>query len=154
MNSATEFIPVVLAFDPGDTTGMAVVDYNGAAHDMRQLTLDELIGYVAQFQTPEGFKITKIVYERFIVYRQKAQKLVGSKNGASQAIGAIKILASRLNVPLVEQGADIKEVALRWSGIKMPGQHSKTHQWDAYLHAYYYLQKNGFIKPKIKGLAE
>jgi hypothetical protein len=135
---------VIIGLDPGDTTGVAVLGEDGTVYSLAQYSLADFTDWVVNFTLPDGFTVVRIVYERFVVFRQKAQKQVGSKMGASQSIGMIKVLAAKLNVPLTEQGSDIKTIALRWSGIKMPSAHSQSHQYDGYLHAYYWLKKNGY----------
>ena len=147
----------ILAFDPGDTTGVAIVSSQvtdegprASFEMMTQMTLNELIQWTATFNE----EVDLIIYERFIVFRQKAKQQTGSKMQVSQAIGVIKALAARLQVPIVEQGPDIKRPALAWSGITMPGVHAQTHKVDAALHAFFYLYTKGLIKNPRKGLLE
>lgn len=148
----TNYPEVIIAFDPGDTTGIAIMGLDGAVYELLQLNFADLTDWIANFNKP--YIVHHLVYERFIVFRQKAQTQVGSKMLVSQVIGMIKLLAARLNIKVTEQGSDIKIPALKWTGIDMPSQHSKTHQWDAYLHAYYWLRKNGYIKSQTRGLAD
>jgi len=138
-------------FDPGDTTGICVFDEDWGIEKLMQLSLDELIQWAANYEEP----VDIIGYEKFIVFRQKAMQQTGSKMKVSQAIGVIKMMAARLKVKaLIEQAPDIKPIALRWSKIKMPSQHSQSHQWDAFLHGFYFAYKNGRIKSNVTGLAE
>lgn len=141
---------MLAAFDPGNTTGITIFDDEFNVKEMFQLSLDDLIQWASVYDGP----LDVIVYEKFITFRQKAHTQVGSTQQASQAIGAIKMLATRKKAKLVVQGPDIKSIALRWTGITMPSRHADSHKWDAYLHGYYYLRKEGYIKSNIKGLAD
>lgn len=135
-------------FDPGNTTGVCIFNDDFLPVQFMQLSLEELMDWVGEFEGT--FEV--VGYEQFIVFRQKAHTQVGSKMAVSQAIGVIKMLARKTKAELVVQKPDIKSVALRWSGIKMPSQHSQTHQWDAFLHGYYYNRKKGNIKSEVEGL--
>ena len=136
-------------FDPGDTTGICIFDDEFRPIEFLQLSLDELMDWVLAYEGP----LDVVGYEKFIVFRQKAHTQVDSKMAVSQAIGAIKMLAKKKTATLVEQQPDIKKIALKWSGISMPSQHSQTHQYDAFLHGYYYNRKKGNIKSERPGIA-
>lgn len=145
-------IDAVLCFDPGDTTGICIIDTEGGVRWLEQMSLPQLIQWAGTYE-PE-YNFIAIIYEKFIVFRQKAHTQVGSKMQVSQAIGVIKMLGARLKTPVVEQSPDIKNIALKWTGIKMPSQHSQTHKWDAYLHGAYWLRVNGYTKSKSRGLLD
>jgi hypothetical protein len=136
-------------FDPGDTTGICLFNDEFQPYEFKQLSLNELIQWASKVDPV--FSI--VGYEKFIVFRQKAHTQVGSTMQVSQAIGAIKMLAARCDAKVVEQQPDIKPLALRWSGIKMPGSHSQTHQYDAFLHGYYYNRMQGNTKSDTKPIA-
>lgn len=129
-------------FDPGDTTGVCIFNDEYQPIDFKQLSLEELIKFVAEWDKP----LDVVGYELFRVFRQKAHTQVGSKMKVSQAVGIIKMLAHTTGAKLVEQEPNIKPIALAWSGISMPKQHSQTHQYDAFLHGYYYNRKVGNTK--------
>lgn len=146
---------LVLAFDPGDTTGICLMKRaNAEVVEIFQLPLDEFMVWI---NTPHDWddQVSVVVYERYIVYRQKAAKMVGSKNKASQAIGAIKSYAIRNKIAkIVEQQANILTPAKASSGIVMPSDHRQTHRWDAFLHGWYYLWAvEGNVSSGQKGLA-
>jgi hypothetical protein len=139
-----------VAIDPGDTVGICIFDENGGVQVLDQLPFEapdgkDFLHWLEEFNHP----VDTVVFETWITYRQKAAKQVGSKQKAAQGIGAIKSFAIRKKAKLVEQKADIMPIAMQWSGLKMPSQHSKTHKYAAYLHGYFYLQKEGIIKPRV-----
>lgn len=136
-------------FDPGDTTGICIFNDEFLAVDFKQLSLDELIEWASNYEGP----LDVVGWEKFIVFRQKAHTQVGSKMKVSQAIGVIKMLAARKKALTVEQQPDIKRIALKWSGIAMPSKHSETHQYDAFLHGYFYNRKVGNIKSEVKPIS-
>lgn len=144
-----------VAIDPGDTVGICIFNAQGGVEVIDQLPFESADGkdflhWLEEF--PHA--VDTVVYERWITYRQKAHKQVGSKQKAAQGIGAIKSFAIRKKAKLVEQPADIMVIAKQWSGLKMPSQHSKTHKYAAYLHGYYYLQKEGVIQPRVPLIGE
>lgn len=142
-----------IGFDPGKTTGVSIInlvsDTIPYTMDMRQVKIEDMPALFDELDTliPNDEDISGIIYERFITYRQYAQRQVGSKQEAAQAIGMIKMWAAKRKAPIVEQGADILNIAYRWTGIPKQGDHSKSHAWDAYHHAMYYLIKNKLAKP-------
>lgn len=136
-------------FDPGDTTGICIFNDEFLPIQFMQLSLDDLLEWVMN----TDLMVDTVGYEEFIVFRQKAHTQVGSRMKVGQAIGGIKMFAKKNKAELVVQKPDIKQVALKWSGIKMPSQHSQTHQWDAFLHGYYYNRRKGNIKSEVQGIA-
>lgn len=139
----------ILAFDPGDITGIAVFTSTGELKGMYQVPLEGEKGLIAWLHDYAGL-VSMCIVEEFVLYTKKARQQGGSRMKASQAIGAIKTFAHGKGADVVEQRSDIKPMALGWSQIKMPTVHSQTHQFDAYLHGYYWLVKNGIIKTKLQ----
>lgn len=136
----------ILAFDPGDTTGVCEFNERGQVLRLFQLSFDDLLKFLNDYPGP----VMQVVCEDFILFRKKARQQSGSKMKASQAIGMIKAFALRKEAPLAMQGSDIKPMAMKFSQIKMPSNHSESHQYDAFLHGYYWLVKNGMIKTRLQ----
>lgn len=136
----------ILAFDPGDTTGVAIFSDQGELKQMTQLKLQDLIDFLGGYEFP----VSLVIVEDFRLFKRKAMQQVGSTMPAPQVIGAIKTFASMKGVEVVLQPANIKPLALKWSGIIMPGNHADSHQWDAYLHGYYWLVSNGILQTKLQ----
>ena len=138
-----------LAFDPGKVTGWARFDEAGEVQEMGQLTLEELVPSIESWLDTED-SIEAVIYEDFIVFRHKAQKMAGSRMEASQAIGLIKGLAQRAGCKIVKQNSSIKPIAERWTQVKPPSDHSQSHQIDAYNHGKYYLINEGICKSALE----
>lgn len=139
----------LVAFDPGDVTGVAlfkVVNNEAEPVDMGQYNLEQLEEFCLDFS--EDVKV--VVYETYKVLPHKARAHSGSKVGAAQAIGMIKVLARRLNAELVEQRPDQMHLGLKWAGVKMPKTHSQSHQYSAFGHGFFYLRTHRLIKSALE----
>lgn len=140
-----------IGFDPGKTTGVSIVSLLPGevpqTNYMWQVKIEDMPALFDELDTLIPGEISGIIYERFITYRQYAQRQVGSKQEAAQVIGMVKMWAAKKKAPTVEQGADILNIAYRWTGFPRQKDHSKSHAWDAYHHVIYYLIKNKLAKP-------
>lgn len=136
-----------LSFDPGDTTGIAEFLDDGTLTWMGQVSLKDLMEYLNNY---EPTREMTVIIEDFVLFARRAQQQAGSRMKASQAIGIIKMFASRHNAKVVMQQASIKPIALKLTGARMPSKHSQTHQIDAYLHGAYYLINQGILETKLQ----
>lgn len=129
----------ILAFDPGVTTGYAIVDVvDGIAIvvDAGQFPdyseVYDLVQNLARYNIDEN-KAVQLVYEKF----QVGNIAVNTK--ALEVIGAIGIVASIFNVPIKGQPPQRRKPILdRFPHLKLSapkGDHSVSHWWDASLHA-------------------
>ena len=140
-----------LAYDPGKTTGWAAFRDNGEVFAYGQVSLEELIDHLNEVQEwSKTDPIKVIIYEDFIVYKSKAQKLTGSRMEASQAIGMIKKLASDTGAKLVQQPANIKSIAQKWTQLRPRGSHDKSHWIDAFNHGAFYLINKGIRQTELE----
>lgn len=137
----------VLAIDPGDIhVGWA--EYNSADPPIRagEWTADEAVervGYELKMGIV-GMLDVVLVVEEFVLYPGQDRRTTWTKQSTSEMIGALKHVARQLEVPVVEQGANIKKptrAQLPARGIHQVG--SGTHARDAELHLYYYILKEG-----------
>ena len=127
-----------LAIDPGD------VHVGWAYHDGSK-SLDVVTGEwrptescdeVVHLMTKN--KVDELILEEFVLYADRASDQIWSPMKTSQLIGALKLVAHWFRIPVVEQGAYIKNATrnqLRGRNIKQVG--SGTHARDAELHLYY-----------------
>lgn len=138
-----------IGIDPGDTTGVAIVDKEGKIHDTDQVAKEDIEAYLMAI--PLVYNVKLVVVEEYIVYGHKAQGHRGSKLTASQVIGIVKMWAFYNKIPVVMQMASILPIAEKWSGKSMKGTaHSSTHWLSAYLHIFYYLHKRGLAKSRLQ----
>lgn len=137
-----------LAFDPGETTGWAEFNDEGECKAYGQLSFDELIAKCEDWRgTPE---LKTVIIEEFVVFNHKARKFAGSRMKTSQAIGIIKSMAHANGAKVVEQPANIKPIAQKWTQIKPPSDHSQSHWVDAFNHGAYYLIKQNIRKTYLE----
>lgn len=136
-----------VAFDPGLRTGIAAWDKDANIQIINKvvhgdIALDEFL------DTLEEHPVEYFIIEEYRVYGSNLKANVGSKVHTAQVIGSLKSWARRHNVKVVEQRADIKNVAALWSGTKIPKGHMPD--WmAAFLHGYYYLHSIKKIKPRV-----
>lgn len=131
-----------ISFDPGKNTGVVCWNENGEPiriEEMRQEALDEFLDTV-------GEETKVFIIEEYRVYSHVRH--TGSKIETIQVIGQLKAAARRNNIHVVEQRANIKGIAAKWSGVKVPHGHMPD-QMAALLHGYYYLHQIGIIKPRV-----
>lgn len=139
------------SFDPGagrsDTIGRAKFDDYGCLMEMGQCTFDELVVYLEKQDPEEG---DVCIYERYIIKPHKLTSHKGSRVETVQTIGAIKSWAIRNKLEIVEQPDSILAVAQLWFDLKMPSNHSISHQISATLHGMYYLKMQGKIMTALE----
>jgi hypothetical protein len=135
-----------LVFDPGLSTGWAAFDEKGDVQAKGILRgLDELISFLSDREDYPDV----VIYEGYTVFGHKAKAHIGSKVETVQAIGMIKVYASRWKAEIVEQPSSILSIAQLWSGVRLPSNHDKSHDIAAYNHGVYYLQKSGIRKSRL-----
>jgi hypothetical protein len=137
----------LLSFDPGKTTGWCSFDATGNAIEWGQVSLDELMAMCDKWEE-ECPAI--VVYEDWLLFKHKAQKMAGSRMESSQAIGIIKNLARKCEAELVVQGSDIKPTAEKFTQMKAPSNHAESHWVDAFNHGAYYLINKGIRKTYLE----
>ncbi len=136
-----------ISFDPGLRTGICGWNEFGVPILIHKtvhgdIALDEFLDTLEE-DPPDLFSI-----EEYVVYGSNLKANVGSKVHTAQVIGSLKSWARRHSVSVVEQRADIKTIAAKWSGTVVPKGHMPD--WRAaYLHGYYYLHRAGVIKPRV-----
>lgn len=137
----------ILAVDPGDVTGWATLEWDGGEIiDFGQIKAED---FPILLQSLVNIPCT-IIYEDFILYRNKSRSQVGSRFKASQIIGQLKYYGSLHSIPLIRQPASILVQAAKASGIKQPVNHSSSHEIDAINHGFYYLVQNKRAKTVLE----
>lgn len=136
----------LIAFDPGDTTGVAIVQ-GGKPISTYTISMQCMINTIATktsvFYT---WKKTSIwIAEDFLLYPAKAAGQAFSKIPSAQVLGMLSVAAAMANKQLILQRAsDVKQFAtddrIRSWGWNV--QHMSTHERDAIRHALFYLFKN------------
>lgn len=145
---------MIYAFDPGDTTGIAVFNEDSQVVELTSIPFEHSAKY------PEGEtlidwlarqkEVGTVIYESFIVYRKSAPRMAGSKMKASQAIGAIKLWAKGHGAELVEQPANILSTAQKLTQVKRPTVKAHTHSVEAFLHGAYWLIQQGRMQTALE----
>lgn len=131
---------IVLAFDPGETTGYALLDSDSVKIlTMNSFTLTHL-QHIETLLKPTSFTPTVVVLEQFKLYPGAAKHKVWSSFPTVEVIGVIKYLAGRWGIPVVEQSAaDAKFIRLKRTKEKRGDRHA----YSALRHALLYLRRQG-----------
>lgn len=125
---------MIYAFDPGDTTGVAIGDLEGNLKDYFQLNVKELYGFLEEIESADVFLV-----EDFHIMPGKAQSFSWSNMEVIQVIGALKYAAwTKHRCGVTMQRPTVKNSGYRWAGIMPPKNHNQSHATDAYAHLVYY----------------
>jgi hypothetical protein len=133
-----------LAIDPGDTTGWAEFNETGDLTGFGQVKEHEFNDFVTEHMHSD---LTAVIVEDYKLFAHKAKAQSWSRMSTSKKIGKIEILADLKKVKVILQPANNKSIGYMWGGIEPPSNHSISHQYDAYAHGVFWLQKNGIRKP-------
>lgn len=131
----------LVAFDPGLTTGWALFEEGQVSKVGESKWEDELFTLFKfeYIQTADLF-----IVEDFLLQKERNQRW--TRLETPQVIGAIKLRAHQLGVPVVMQQPSIKPVAFKWMETEKPKGHA-PHYLDAVAHGNYYLIKNKLKLP-------
>jgi hypothetical protein len=125
----------VIAFDPGEITGIA-------KYADKLITTEHIkIDLMAIEKCVLDFKPDIVVIEEFKLYPSKAKHLVWNQMYPAQVIGVIKLAAKKLDVPVIMQAATIK----KFSTTEGCPKDSNIHEKDAYMHLWFYMKKQKLI---------
>lgn len=124
----------VLAFDPGETTGIAYLDEDSTYWMGDTQNIYEYLEKIKLDKTP----VDVIVYEEYFVRPEQAKLNIG-RNRTVEAIGAIAGFAARHNIPIVTYPTRIKGTQAKMTQV-FPKKATKriSHRLDAYNHASLY----------------
>ena len=137
---------MISSWDPGLRTGWAAWSDKGDLLEMDQCDLDEIPTVYRELETKHG-KHRIVIIEDFRLFLKRAQKQAGSNMPASQGIGMLKGAALLdPSIKIVIQAPNKLQIAEKWAGVKMPGNHDESHHISAYLHGFYYLHSVGLKK--------
>lgn len=125
---------MILAVDPGDTTGWAILSMQGILADMGQVKLDKLHDFLDSL-----VDIDTIVIENFRV--RPGVNFSWSELATIQVIGAFGYKAHLLKAKFVKQEPANYTIGAKWAGITIPKNHDISHQVVAYSHGTYYSHK-------------
>lgn len=153
----------LLAIDPGRsykeerTIGYAVFTSRGEELYRGSLSFEELSSSLYSlgresgaltFNPPRSSRsrmVFEIVIEDFVNDPKSARG--GQRNGTSECIGAVEILAVQAGVPFTRQRSAILGTAKLLADYQGKAKHL-PHQDSAYLHGYYYLVEKGVLSSK------
>jgi len=142
-----------IAFDPGRVTGWAAFRSNGEPFEMGHIP-DWGPG-IAKFIKGLHFAEDAVPFPKVIIYetfqvRGRGQQTDDNMVRTMAAVKVIKNWAAAIGAELVAQQAAILPIAVKFSGMEMPRDHSKSHQISAFNHGWYKLTQSGIVIPRIK----
>jgi len=124
----------ILAIDPGETNGWAVLDNTEGT-----VVTNELSGWKDLEMLLDQVKPTHIVAEAFRLYPGKAAVMGGSNLQTVRTLGVLQFLAWRREIPYKEQSAaDAKFIRLSESA-RLETCKGSLHKADALRHAFLFL---------------
>jgi hypothetical protein len=130
-----------IGVDPGDTTGIAVLDSEtGTLIALHQFNKDELFIWLKSYL--EKLRPICFVVEDFRLHRARAGAQTGSRFIAAQIIGVIQYEARQRDIPVILQEIGKKDTGEKFSQMRVPKNHARSHMFDAYNHAYFWLVTN------------
>lgn len=133
----------LVAFDPGEGTGIAVLSRTGGVLGTQITRTREELYEVLELLP----NVRKVVMEDYTLFQHKAIQQSGSKLETVRVIGVIESWAHQRKAEVILQRPNILPIAKLWTGIKPKGAHRNNHHISALLHGLYYLQKEGYIVP-------
>lgn len=130
---------MLLAVDPGegnvDSIGAALLNSaTGDIHFMGQFTFDNFVNWLETL-----VDVTELLWEDYRIFKKKAKAHTGSRVATVQCIGVARSWAIRNGIPYSHQPSDILGAAQNLFQIKIPDDHTISHQFSAVLHGKYYL---------------
>ena len=125
----------IMSFDPGETTGFAVLDTDTGSWMTGVIGLWHTIDSLLDCHKPDV-----VVFESFKLYPDKAHTQVWSDFPAVKVIGVIEYLCEKKKVPVHSQSAS-QAKCLSFN----TGDQSKlsNHEYDALRHAVLYARRKG-----------
>lgn len=131
---------MIVGFDPGLTTGVAIYDEN--KHDfieLKQIPIDKSYQVIDTIVTIQP---SVVVVEKFVLYPWRAKMQGWSDLPAVQIIGVIKTVCDHLNIPLKFQYANqrkfVPQAVVDKTSMRELGK-KQEHARDAALHVLYYV---------------
>ena len=149
-----------LCVDPGETTGFSIWEDKKLVY-AAQLELWDFIDGVDAWLSeqrapfahfgglPEGFpadgRLRAIVCEDWALYPWMLDKLAWDRCLTPRGIGALELLARQHNVPIIFQGADIKEPAEQAGAgeLFLTPLEENRHANDSIMHGVFYTARHG-----------
>lgn len=135
---------LLLSVDPGDKTGYAIFNFDTAELLKMEIVADTAMPGILSSFTPSKF--LAVVYEDFILYASKAKEQTGSRFKAVQVIGMLKMWSENNGIRMVRQPAQFLENGYKASGMPRAKKHEDSHDRDAYVHGWVYLDKIGKVR--------
>lgn len=138
----------MLAADPGESTGVALVSVNAeftpetATQDTFQVLDQDVLSVSDVFrELPMWVKRSQVVvYEIWRLYPTHAMEMIGNEMVSSQVVGMLRYEATRQRRKIISNGAEVKKVALarmpHWLRAHM-AKSSQQHDQDAIMHAWF-----------------
>lgn len=133
---------MILAVDPGDTSGFALFEDGGSSIGSWQSDFDKSLELLAPIEN-----LSKIVVEDYRLRKGKQAQQTGSRFQAVQMIGALKYHAKLHGIAFELASVQAKTLGAMFSGVKPPSNHKESHKIDAYNIGIYWLVDNKIIEP-------
>lgn len=133
---------MILAVDPGDTSGFALFAADGSLINKWQSNFDNLLEFLSPLTN-----LKTIVVEDYRLRAGKQAQQTGSRFQAVQMIGALKYHAKLHGMAFELASVQAKTLGAMFSGVKPPSNHKESHQVDAYNIGIYWLVDNKIIEP-------
>jgi hypothetical protein len=131
----------VLCLDPGETTGWALFVYGELVGFGQWPTTDPAVLADCVAEVARTSPLSRIVYEEYRVRGNKFKEHVGSEVLTIQHVGAIKVVADELGLPLTKQTAGMAKGFATDTKLRRWGlyQRGLRHANDAIRHGVYWL---------------
>lgn len=133
---------MILAVDPGDTSGFALFAADGSLINKWQSNFDNSLEFLSPLTN-----LKTIVVEDYRLRAGKQAQQTGSRFQAVQMIGALKYHAKLHGMAFELATVQAKTLGAMFSGVKPPSNHKESHQVDAYNIGIYWLVDNKIIEP-------
>lgn len=128
---------IIVGFDPGETTGYAVVETKERGEFPAVLERGVLAQWHGIRRLLDTYSPELIIAEEFRLYASKAQAQVNSNMIAPQVLGVIKYLGEIYHIPIILQGANLGKF------VRLPQEVftalNSAHERDALCHIMAYL---------------
>jgi hypothetical protein len=133
---------MILAVDPGDTSGFALFAADGSYINKWQAKFEESLDLLTPL-----INIKHVVVEDYRLRKGKQAQQTGSRFQAVQMIGALKYHAKLHGIAFELASVQAKTLGAMFSGVKPPSNHKESHKVDAYNIGIYWLVDNKIIEP-------